>query len=167
MLADLRALVADPAWQPRGEILTEQRFRYTLGHDVEISGRIDRIDKTPTGATVIDYKYSAAQNTKALGKDDSLLQPQLYMLALERSFGLRPEGMAYWGFKKQVERTPLIQFAPAAAIESTLRIAGEVRAGRIEPHPADAGKCRLCELLDVCRYRAARAAAAEGEPAWD
>lgn len=164
MLSDLRALVEDPAWQPHGEILTEQRFRYTLGEDVDISGRIDRIDKTADqGATVIDYKYSAAQNTKAMGKNDSLLQPQLYMLALERSFGLRPEGMAYWGFKKQVERTPLIQFAPAAAIETALRVASEVRAGRIEPHPADIDKCRLCELLDVCRYRAARATAAEGE----
>ena len=87
MLSDLRALVTDPAWKPRGEILAEHRFRYTLGADVEISGRIDRIDlQADDGPTVIDYKYSPGQAIKALGKSANVLQPQLYMLALERTF---------------------------------------------------------------------------------
>jgi hypothetical protein len=68
MLADLRALVEDPGWMQGHEIRTEQKFRYKLGADVEIGGRIDRIDVAPNGgAYVIDYKYSGAQNTKSLG----------------------------------------------------------------------------------------------------
>jgi len=168
MLADLRALVEDPAWTQGREIRTEQKFNYRLSADVEINGRVDRIDVTRDGgAYVIDYKYSGAQNTKSLGTNQNLLQPQLYMLALERFFELRPEGMSYWGFKGGIQRTPLIQFEPAPAIETALRIADEVRAGRVEPHPADPEKCRFCELRDVCRFVAAAPALAEGASTWD
>jgi hypothetical protein len=116
---------------------------------------------------VIDYKYSGAQNTKSLGTNENLLQPQLYLLALERFFELRPEGMAYWGFKGGVQRTPWMQFEPSEAIETTLRIAGEIRAGRVEPHPADAEKCRFCDYRDVCRFEAAALALVEEASTWD
>ena len=116
MLADLRALVEDPDWLGGYEIRTEQKFRYKLGADVEIRGRIDRMDVTPDGgAYVIDYKYSGAQNTNNLGKNGNLLQPQLYLLALERFFELRPEGMSYWGLKGGIQRTPWVPFDPAAS----------------------------------------------------
>ena len=172
MLADVRALVEDPAWTQGYQIRTEQKFRYKLGADVEISGRIDRIDVAPNnGAYVIDYKYSGAQNTKSRGTDETLLQPQLYLLAIERSFELRPEGMTYWGLKGGVQRNGWsAPFPPGwlqQAIETTLRIAGEVRAGRVEPHPADPEKCRLCELRDVCRFVIVAPALAEGASSWD
>jgi RecB family exonuclease len=168
MVADLRALVEDPGWTEDGEIRVEEKFRYTLGADVEIRGRIDRTDVTPDGAYVIDYKYSGAQNTKSLGTNQNLLQSQLYMLALERSLGLRPAGMSYWGFKGGIQRTPRIPFDPSQTIETALRIVGEIRAGRVEPHPADPEKCRFCELRDVCRYEiAAHVDLAEGASTWD
>jgi ATP-dependent helicase/DNAse subunit B len=168
MLTDLRALVEDPAWTQGYEIRTEQKFLYKLGADVEIRGRIDRVDVTPNdGAYVIDYKYSGAQNTKSLASNANLLQPQLYMLAVERSARLRPEGMSYCGFKGGIQRTPWIQFEPSPAIETALRISGEIRAGRIEPHPADPDKCRLCNFRDVCRFVVAAPALAEGASPWD
>jgi ATP-dependent helicase/DNAse subunit B len=169
MFADLRALVEDPGWMQGHEIRTERKFRYKLRADVEIGGRIDRIDVAPNGAAyVIDYKYSGAQNTKSLGANENLLQPQLYLLALERFFGLRPAGMSYLGFKGGIQRTPWIQFDPAQTVETVLRIAGEIRAGRVEPHPADPDKCRFCDYRDVCRYViAAPADLAEGASSWD
>jgi CRISPR/Cas system-associated exonuclease Cas4 (RecB family) len=171
MLGDVRALAEDPGWNGCREILeirTEQKFRYKLAEDVEISGRIDRTDVTPDkGAYVIDYKYSGAQNTKNLATNENLLQPQLYLLALERFFELRPEGMSYWGLKGGIQRTPWTPFEPAQAIETTLRIVGEIRAGRVEPQPADADKCRLCDLRDVCRFVVAAPALAEGATPWD
>ena len=169
MLADVRALVEHPQWQtPDAEIRTEQKFNYKLTGDLEISGRIDRIDIHPGGAAyVIDYKYSGAQNTKNRASDQTLLQPQLYLLALDRFFQLRPEGMSYWGFKGDVQLTPLVPFEPTPAIETALRIAAEVRAGRVEPGPADPAKCRFCDYRDVCRFVAAAPALAEGASSWD
>jgi ATP-dependent helicase/DNAse subunit B len=160
--------VEDPDWLPGHEIRSEQKFRYRLSADVEISGRIDRIDVTPDGgAYVIDYKYSGAQNTKNLATNENLLQPQLYLLALERFFKLRPVGMSYWGLKGGIQRTPLVVFDPASTIDTSLRVAAEVRAGRVEPHPADTDKCRFCDYRDVCRFDAAASALAEGATSWD
>jgi ATP-dependent helicase/DNAse subunit B len=168
MWADVRALVEDPEWTTEDcEIRTEQKFRYALSTDAEISGRIDRIDVGRDGAKVIDYKYSGAQNTKNLATNANVLQPQLYMLALERFFGLRPEGMSYWGLKGGIRRTPWRPFDPAQAVDAALRAVGEIRAGRVEPHPADPDKCRFCDYRDVCRFVAAAPALAEGASTWD
>ncbi len=169
MITDVRALAEDPDWNPaRSEIRTEQDFHYLLGADLEISGRIDRIDVAPDGsAFVIDYKYSGAQNTRNLEENENLLQPQLYLLALQRFFQLRPEGMSYWGFKRGVVRTPWARFEPSQSIETALRIVGEIRAGRVQPHPADPAKCRFCDFRDVCRFAAAAPALAEGVSSWD
>jgi CRISPR/Cas system-associated exonuclease Cas4 (RecB family) len=50
----------------------------------------------------------------------------------------------------------------------TLRIAAEIRAGRVEPAPADQEKCRFCELRDTCRFQAAaESTVAEGASSWD
>jgi RecB family exonuclease len=169
MLTDVRALTEDPEWNPEhSEIRTEQDFHYVLGADLQIDGRIDRIDVAPDGgAFVIDYKYSGALNTRNLDDNENLLQPQLYLLALQRFFQLRPEGMSYWGFKRGVVRTPWARFEPSQSIETALRIVGEIRAGRVEPHPADPAKCRFCDFRDVCRFAAAAPALAEGAASWD
>ena len=172
MLADLGALVEDPEWAEGFDTRPEQRFRFTLGPDVEISGRIDRMDVTPDGsAFVIDYKYSGVQGTKDRAADQNLLQPQLYVLAAERVFGLRAAGMYYWGLKGGIQRKGWsAPFPPGwreQAIETTLRIAGEIRAGRVKPIPADPGKCRFCDFRDVCRFEATAGELAEGSPSWD
>jgi len=60
------------------------------------------------------------------------------------------------------------RFAPAGdwearAVEKTLRIVGEIRAGRIAVAPADTDKCRFCDAKDICRIEiGAAVAAAEG-----
>ena len=41
-------------------------------------------------AFVFDYKYSNAQNTKGKLENQNLLQAPLYLMAAERSFGVKP-----------------------------------------------------------------------------
>ena len=92
------------------------------------------------------------------------------MLAAERVLGLRVSGMFYWGFKGAIQRRGWSDPFPPGwreqAIETIMRIAGEIRAGRIEPRPTDPDKCRYCDLRDVCRFETA-AILAEEAPAWD
>ena len=75
--------------------------------------------------------------------------------------------MSYWGLKGGIERTPPIAFEPAHAIETAVRIAGEIRAGEVAPNPADLDKCRFCDFRDVCRFAAAAPELAEGASTWD
>jgi RecB family exonuclease len=142
-----------------------------LDDSLAISGKIDRIDTTPDGrAYVIDYKYSAAQRTRARLTDENLLQAPLYLLGAERALGVKPAGMFYVGLKGGVEyagwsESGILESPPfpenwlEKTAERTLQAAAEIRAGRVEPRPANTGNCRFCDFRDVCRVESAEAAA--------
>jgi len=51
-------------------------------------------------------------------------------------------------------------------VEAALRNPAKA-AGRVEPHPEDPEKCRLCDYRDVCRFVIAAPALAEGVSSWD
>jgi putative RecB family exonuclease len=167
MLDDLRKFALDDWDRGRfAESRTELDCEYALTDSVTVRGKIDRLDVTPDGrATVIDYKYSNAQNTKAKLENENLLQAPLYLMAAERQFGLQPEAMYYIGLKGAVEyaQWEALEGWQARAVEKTLRIVEEIRGGRIAVEPVDVDKCRFCDAKDICRNEiGAAAAVAEG-----
>jgi ATP-dependent helicase/DNAse subunit B len=180
ILTDLRSFLADNRGPCGVETRAEQKFQYALSGGVDIRGRIDRLDIMPDGrALVIDYKYSGAQNTKSKLGGDNRLQPQLYVLAAQRAFGLRVSAMFYcglrgdvtwagWGEDSAVSGARV--FPPGwleQAIETTARIADEIRTGQLAPAPADPELCPRCECRDVCRFRQTAPAITEGAGTWD
>jgi ATP-dependent helicase/DNAse subunit B len=174
MRTDLLEFAANTKW-PRAEFRseTEKEFIFTLQPGLELSGRIDRIDVAPDGkAYVVDYKYSAAQRTKARRKDENLLQAPLYFLAAKEAFGVEPDGVFYVGMKGGVEyvgwshsgfleseRIPADWVSRAQA--RTVQAALEIRAGRIEVLPSNPAHCRFCDCRDVCRVPTGHVAALE------
>ncbi|HEY2016073.1 MAG TPA: PD-(D/E)XK nuclease family protein [Bryobacteraceae bacterium] len=176
MLDDLRAFAADTRWPRNGfQSRTEEKFLFPLGDGLEISGRIDRIDKAPDGsAYVIDYKYSAAGRVKAKQTDDSLLQAPLYMMAAERVLGVKPVGMYYVGLKRRIlyvgwSEAPVAELPHVGLPESwrdraearTLQVVAEIRGGRVEVAPADVDNCHFCDFRDACRVQLSQAALEE------
>jgi len=98
-------------------------------------------------------------------ENENLLQAPLYLMAAGRRFGLRPEAMYYIGLKGGVEYAQWEAAGDweARAVEKTMRIVAEIRAGRIAVAPADTDKCRFCDAKDICRIEiGAAVAAAEG-----
>jgi ATP-dependent helicase/DNAse subunit B len=185
MREDLVTFAANTEW-PRVDYQsrTEEKFAFQLvartpDDAVEISGRIDRLDTAADGrAYVIDYKYSASQRIKERVKDLSLLQGPLYMMAAERHFGVKPDGVFYVGLKAGVEyagwsRSGMLKSLPIPenwleiAEQRTLQAMHEIRAGRVEVAPANPAKCRYCDCRDICRVNLAvvaeAAAAAEAK----
>lgn len=176
MLADLRAFAADTSWPRDGlRSRTEEKFEFELAPGLAITGKIDRLDTTPAGdAYVIDYKYSNGQRTKDRRKDENLLQAPLYLMAAEKHFQARPAGVFYVGVKGEVlyvgwSQSGLLDSEPipedwfARTTERTLDVVREIRAGRVEPAPADPDKCRWCDARDICRFEATQTVAtAEG-----
>ena len=67
--------VYDPQKLP---IALEQTFSVKIAPDLKVGGKIDRIDKTPTGYEIIDYKTGKSPTQKDVEKD---LQLALYALA--------------------------------------------------------------------------------------
>ena len=155
---------------PAGEFQsrTEEKFAFALNDSLVISGKIDRLDQAADGtAYVVDYKYSNAQNTRNRRDNENLLQAPLYLMAVEKFFGLKAAGMYYIGLKGGVEPAGW----ESAELDSgwldrararTIGIVDRIRAGRTEVAPSDREKCRFCDCADVCRIEIAQTTA-EGE----
>src|SRR5437773_4219270 len=89
-LASLRRFYEQEHGQPIPD-LVEQRFSFMLGRD-RVVGRWDRVDRTPNGAVVIDYKAGADEegSGRAQRSANESLQLRVYALAHERVYGERP-----------------------------------------------------------------------------
>jgi hypothetical protein len=95
-------------------------------------------------------------------KDENLLQAPLYMMAAERTFGVKPDGMFYVGLKAGVEYAgwsnsgildslPIPEDWLEIAQRRTIQAMQEIRAGRVEVAPANPANCRFCDCRDICR----------------
>jgi ATP-dependent helicase/DNAse subunit B len=170
MLDDLVAFTRAERF-PAGKFQSrmEEKFEIALDDRLAIAGKIDRLDVAADGtAYVVDYKYSNAQNTKGRRDNPNLLQAPLYLMAVEKFFGLKAAGMYYIGLKGGVERAGWeAAELPADWLDEsrarTIAIVEEIRAGRVEVAPFDRDKCRFCDCADVCRIEIAQPeTAAEG-----
>lgn len=126
---------------------------------VTISGRADRVDKSPDGDVVVcDFKYSSesgARSKQAKQDEGLLVQGGLYLAALEAQ-GLKPAGFYFVGVRGSTswhgsddaqETRGQIDRAVAAAGD----VAARVAAGEIRVAPADRAACSYCEFADACR----------------
>jgi RecB family exonuclease len=139
---------------------------------VSLAGRADRIDIGPEGLVVIDYKRTHALPLGRIRRD-GLVQLQLYAAAASRTLGLPVAGGLYRGLRDgrdrgfvrgEVEgtfsRTDRVDEGEAealltAAVGAAVRVAAEMRAGRIEPTPSDSG-CAYCSAAPFCGKAVAR-----------
>jgi len=74
----------------------ERKFAVALG-DIELTGRIDRVDKTPDGLEIIDYKTGKMDAKKLKGD----LQLPIYALACKKLYGEYPVRLLYMFLKEQ------------------------------------------------------------------
>jgi RecB family exonuclease len=151
----------------------EQSFRFPLGPDLAIRGRIDRLERSPRGeAVVIDYKYSAGDAVRERVEASAAgtqVQAGLYLAAAEPSFGMAPAGVLFCALKREVTWdgwhapipgleatgeacTPeVLRERTRAAVESARRAHQAILDGDIAVRPADRDRCWWCEFRDVCR----------------
>ncbi|HUG56280.1 MAG TPA: ATP-dependent DNA helicase [Candidatus Limnocylindrales bacterium] len=135
--------------------LVEQRFSFMLGRD-RVVGRWDRVDRTPDGPVVVDYKSSAFEDEDgqaATRRAAGDLQLQLYALAHERMYGVRPARVALHFLEtgQRAETTPNDDSIGAirAFITST---AQRIRARSFpaEPRAPELRTCQQCPYHLIC-----------------
>lgn len=150
-----------PGWTP---IALEARrdFTITAGtHTFEMTGIVDRVDRTPDGLTVTDYKTGTYISHVVQGTSLSLeIQLPLYMTALNavngRYFSI--EGAAALkgaGPAAESSRRKYSWAQHQADVTAFLEALGEqLEAGNVAPSPDQARQaCTYCSLLPVCRHR--------------
>lgn len=129
----------------------EKSFHLKLGEH-QISGKIDRVDKTETGVRIIDYKTGKGkedgnESDQRFAKDS--LQFSIYALAGKECFDWNVEDMAfhyvYSNSKLHTERNDQDLEKTKTKI---LNLASEIRAGKFQPTPGRA--CLYCEYKDIC-----------------
>jgi RecB family exonuclease len=177
----LSLIEAEDAWQAPDSIDVERGF----GHDiegslgpglvvdgVELTGRVDRIDRYGSRAVLHDYKYSATPRPAKDLIEARNLQLLVYWLALEQ-YGISPVGAIYRSITKggtpsgvvgeelkdlgilgrkqkgldDVARRDLLDEATDVVTEAV----GGITAGHVAPL-ADASRCpKHCRLQTICR----------------
>lgn len=166
-----------------------------LGGEVRLEGSIDRVDVAPPAPApdadappdapaprprgfVTDYKIGGrevdARYLDGMHQGERLQLP-VYLLALERVFGMEPIGAAFaalgtrrrtgivdpgvgaaWNAALGDDRRVKLQRLPIRptlrrAEEHIKRIVAGIAQGIIEPAPRDASECTRCDARDVCR----------------
>jgi RecB family exonuclease len=154
-LAHLRGLLAAPAFLPDAHEVAAIEMRFEgAWHGWRVRGRVDRIDRTPDGLRLIDYKLGSG---RPLGARDAEMEPTLdlqlplYVDVAAPGFapGERVAGAVYLSLRKMGE----LRARPPDAVELHdlfERLRASLRAGffPVEPHDA---VCRRCDLELVCR----------------
>ena len=135
--------------------LVEQRFSFLLGKD-RVVGRWDRVDRTPEGAVVIDYKSTALEDDegeKAQRRAMTDLQLLVYALAYEKMYRERPAKVALHfletGERGEVTPQPDAVNAVRAQISATAQRIRE-RHFPAEPLKPEARTCRACPYGQIC-----------------
>lgn len=127
------------------------------GGPIRLIGRVDRVDRTPTGALrIVDYKTGSASRYKASRPFEGgrRLQHILYSLAVGRLLGEPVEAMEYHfptvGGRNETVVYPRRAIADGpTVIETLLEIAAD---GHFLPTD-DVGDCKYCDYQRVCRAR--------------
>jgi RecB family exonuclease len=144
-----RLVTAEVPWGGRPHSF-EQSFGPLAIGETWVKGRIDRVDMTPDGPVVIDYKLGGLAAQRGKLRDETKLQLPVYAAAAETLYGGR--GDAAYASVRDGKYTPTARTVDpdaAAALPGRLEeLAGRVRAGLLEISPVD---CRGCHYRTVCR----------------
>jgi len=145
---------------------------------LRLSGRMDRVDvfdkEGEMFGVVLDYKRSE-QASKSDLRRGTILQPGIYMLALEELFGIKPAGAFYYAISSarkrgifaaeeeepiagrgDVSRTDKASYQEirdliTLNVQQALGYVKRILDGEIAVRPAEPEKCRACPFLSLCR----------------
>ena len=154
-LEHLRTLIDSQAFLPdEHQVLRLETSFAGRWFDLDVVGRVDRIDRTPHGVDVIDYKTGSSKPPGARGFDTARLDLDLQLpLYLEVAApllapGEGPASARYFslGAMREIPRDPP---DPAEVADFVTRLRRTLAAGDFPVEPSDA--CRYCPLEAACR----------------
>jgi DNA helicase-2/ATP-dependent DNA helicase PcrA len=136
-------------------VAVERPFAYQLG-ELTIRGRMDRVDETPDGAVVIDYKSSAvSEQAKADERARNSLQLQVYAMAHEAETGRAPAEVRLHFLDSGVVGTAKPDAGRTAKARVKLRLAAQgIHEGQFAARPG-AITCGYCPFRRICSSSAA------------
>lgn len=154
-LAHLRGLLANPSFLPDDHevVASERRFAGSW-HGWRVAGRVDRVDRTPAGVRLVDYKLGGG---RPLGARDAELEPTIDLqlplyqeVAAPQIAPGEPVAAAVYLSLRKMGEVKAQPPAPAELEDLFTRLRESLRAGFFPVEPHD-DVCRRCDLALVCR----------------
>ncbi len=141
----------------QSEVIARETKFSTQWYGLNIKGRVDRIDRTITGLTIIDYKTSGvipAGVKDAMGKANLDIQLAVYQDAIAKKYpGEAIDGAAYYSVNKQKTISRHQKDAESLAIFAE-QVKAHLEQGHYPVAPdVDRKACRYCDYDLVCRQR--------------
>ncbi len=132
----------------------EQQAETRLAAEVQLHGRLDRIDAGPAGIAIIDYKTGAVPKRDSVESGEAVQLPS-YALLTETL----PVRVEYLQLDRKVSDTVSLQGTAldelaAAVRERLVAVLAAIRAGTPLPAWGDADVCKHCEMDGLCRQQA-------------
>jgi ATP-dependent DNA helicase UvrD/PcrA len=129
----------------------ERHFRVKLD-DVVVTGSIDRVEESPEGVVLIDYKTSEIDDPeKADEKAKESLQLHVYALAYGEMTGLTPVRLELrYVLTGEVGTTVPTEDRLERTRGRIAAIADSIRAGKFEARPSERN-CSICACRPICK----------------
>jgi len=146
-IEQLRAFYASAIAAPPDVFAQEKGFTLDLDHGVQITGRLDQINRLEAGQVeIVDYKTGKPKTETQAQKD---LQLGIYALAARDVLGLEPTRLVYYNLQNN-------QWVAATRAEKQLQellgtiqeVAADIRAREFPANPGFF--CRTCEFRFLC-----------------
>jgi CRISPR/Cas system-associated exonuclease Cas4 (RecB family) len=125
----------------------EMPFKFKI-NGVEIAGKIDRVDLTPNGLEILDYKTGRNKKEASIDKD----QLVLYQIALEQLFDEKIEKLTYYFLEDKKKFSFLGQEKDKEKLRDKIRVAiDSITRGDFSAKPGR--HCEYCDFKSICDYR--------------
>lgn len=131
----------------------EHSFRLSIG-GIPFIGTIDRIDQTPSGYELVDYKTGSAKEKKLVDKDEQL---SIYALAAREALNINVDKMSlYFIEDNQKVETTRTQEQLDEKREDLAQTVLQIKESDFPAKPGNPFPCGFCEYRRICPYSAVK-----------
>jgi RecB family exonuclease len=161
-IEQLRAFYASCLDSPPDVIAQEKRFALELENNVQITGRIDQINRLGPGEVeVVDYK-TGRPKTALHARND--LQLGIYALAAREDLEVEPARLVYYNLQNNECVATTRDEKQIAELRGTIQeVAADIRAREFPALPGF--QCKTCEYRFICPTQEPRLGPADPEAA--
>ncbi|KKS89281.1 MAG: hypothetical protein UV65_C0035G0005 [Parcubacteria group bacterium GW2011_GWF2_43_11] len=125
----------------------ETPFNLKMG-GYTLNGRIDRIDQSPEGVVIIDYKTGKARENLEADDKEQLL---IYQIAVEEVLKLKPKTLTYYYLNEYKKASFLGSDKDKENLkERVVQEIEKIKKSDFKPTPG--WQCSYCDFKDICDF---------------
>ena len=137
---------------------TEHKSKVSWQADVELVGRLDRIDKNESGLNIIDYKTGKYAKLTDIEQGEAVQLP-FYALLAETEFNTQIQQVSFLDLDKKVKTGTQLEADPLQTIahqvaERLAVLITEMSSAQPLPAWGDEKTCGYCDMERLCRKQA-------------